>query len=404
MTPPMRARAVQQRCFLRRAIALALAAALAAGACGGDGEDDTVAEPASTAEDTSSDTVDDPTDHETEPHDPAEAPPMSPEGAEPTRELFAGIADDEPGCSVAVNVDDEIVFAEAYGAASLDPPEPFTTSTVVDIASTSKQFTAIAVGSLIVDGEVAPDDPVAEWVDGLPDWAEDVTVEQLVTHTSGVPDYIDLLIDAGIDLADPSDQADALDVIAAEDLDADPGTVFEYSNSNYVLMAEIVAAAYGEDLPTWLERELFGPLGLDAEMTPALEQSGKAVSYWFEGDWEIADSPWTQIGDGAVQTAPSELASFATTYWLSGDPWDALAALRTELGVDTGEGVYSLGIETFEIDGATYLSHSGSWGGFETTFVVAPDDRVAVALTCNSPDVEVDLDGAEERLLDIWLP
>lgn len=255
-----------------------------------------------------------------------------------------------------------------------------------------------------VDGDVAPDDPVAAWVDDLPDWAEEVTVAQLVNHTSGVPDYIDLLIDAGIDLADPSDQADAIEAIAAEDLDAEPGTVFEYSNSNYVLMAEVVAAASGEDLPTWLERELFGPLGIDAEMTPALEMPGKAVSYWFDGDWEIADSPWTQIGDGAVQTTPSELAAFATTYWLSGEPCDALAALRAELGVDTGEGVYSLGIESFEIDGATHLSHSGSWGGFETAFVVATDERVAVAVTCNSPDVEVDFDDLEQRLLDIWLP
>ncbi|MFN3215796.1 MAG: serine hydrolase domain-containing protein [Acidimicrobiales bacterium] len=382
-------------------VAIAVAAALVAAACGGDGDDDTLAEPASAP---AVDAAGDQGEGAAEPDDPAQPASTPPEGAEPTRALFAGIADDEPGCSVAVNVDDEIVFAEAYGAASLDPPEPFTTSTVVDIASTSKQFTAIAVGSLIVDGEVASDDPVAEWVDDLPDWAEEVTVAQLVNHTSGIPDYIDLLNDAGIDLADPSDQADALDAIAAEELDAEPGTVFEYSNSNYVLMAEVVAAAYGDDLPTWLEQELFGPLGIDAEMTPALDLPGKAVSYWFEGDWEVADSPWTQLGDGAVQTTPSELASFATTYWLSGDPWDDLAALRTELGVDTGEGVYSLGIETFEIDGATYLSHSGSWGGFETTFVVATDDRVAVALTCNSPDVEVDFAGLEERLLDIWLP
>lgn len=380
-------------------VAVMVAAALVAGACGGD--DDTVTEPASAP---AVDAAGDQGEGAAEPGDPAQPASAPPEGAEPTRALFAGIADDEPGCSVAVNVDDEIVFAEAYGAAVLDPPEPFTTSTVVDIASTSKQFTAIAVGSLIIDGEIASDDPVAAWVDDLPDWAEEVTVAQLVNHTSGIPDYIDLLIDAGIDLADPSDQADALEAIAAVDLDAEPGAAFEYSNSNYVLMAEIVAAASGEDLPAWLENELFGPLDIDAEMTPGVDLPGKAVSYWFEGDWEVADSPWTQVGDGAVQTTPSELAAFATTYWLTGIPWDDLAALRTELGVDTGGGVYSLGIETFEIDGATYLSHSGSWGGFETTFVVATDARVAVAMTCNSPDVELDFGGLEARLLDIWLP
>ncbi len=325
------------------------------------------------------------------------------EAAERTREFFVGIGGAEPGCSVAVNVDGEIVFAEAFGAAVLEPRVPFATTTIVDIGSSSKQFTAIAVGRLIIDGEVAPDDPVNRYVDGLPAWAATVTVAQLLTHTSGIPDYIDLLNDAGVDFSDPADQADALEVIASEKtLAADPGITFDYSNSNYVLLAEVVAAVTGSDLPSWLAAELFGPLDLDASMTPGVALSGKAVSYERDGGWVVADSPWTQVGDGAVQTTPSQLAAFATTYWREGSPWRELAALREDLAVDTGEGDYSLGIETSELGGRTLLGHDGSWSGFETLFLVDPERRTAVALTCNSPDVDVDLDGLDARILELW--
>ncbi len=117
--------------------------------------------------------------------------------AEFTRSLFADLPGDEPGCTVAVGRDDAVVFAEAYGAARLDPFEPMTVDTVVDIGSVSKQFTATAILLLAERGAVDLDAPLSTYLPDLPAWASQTTVAQLIHHQSGIPDYIDLLVDRG---------------------------------------------------------------------------------------------------------------------------------------------------------------------------------------------------------------
>ena len=183
--------------------------------------------------------------------------------------LFAPIGPDDPGCSAAVNVDGQIVWSAAYGRASLERDEPFTPETLVDIGSTSKQFTATALGLLIDDGTISWDDSVSDHLNKLPDWSAQVTIDDLVHHTSGLPDYIELLEDGGVELMAPSTQADAVDALRGTRPAFEPGSKFEYSNSNYVLLAEIVQAATGQDLPSYLDDQVFGPLDLDAEMSPS---------------------------------------------------------------------------------------------------------------------------------------
>ena len=104
---------------------------------------------------------------------------------------------DEPGCTVAVGRDGAVVFAEAYGAARLDPFEPMTVDTVVDIGSVSKQFTATAILLLAERGMVDLDAPLSTYLPDLPAWAARPTLAQLIHHQSGIPDYIDLLFDRG---------------------------------------------------------------------------------------------------------------------------------------------------------------------------------------------------------------
>ena len=240
---------------------------------------------------------------------PATAEPTSHE-QRASEALFAPIEPDGPGCSAAVNVDGQIVWSAASGRASLERNEPFTSDTVVDIGSTSKQFTATAIALLINDDLLTWDDPVNDHLEGLPDWSAQVTVDDLVHHTSGIPDYIELLEDQGVDVMDPSTQADAIDALRGTKAAFEPGSKFEYSNSNYVLLAEIVQAATGQDLPSYLEDRVFGPLDLDAEMNPGNSArvpspAGTAQSYEDDAGWKPADSPWAQVGDGAVQPHPN---------------------------------------------------------------------------------------------------
>jgi CubicO group peptidase (beta-lactamase class C family) len=310
-----------------------------------------------------------------------------------TRAIYSSIADDDPGCTVAVGRGGDVIFAEAYGASLLDPQVPMTTDTVVDIGSTSKQFTATAIALLAEDGRVDLDAPLTTYVPNLPAWSEQVTVRQLIHHQSGIEDYIVLLVESGVALTDPADDADALRVLnEATQLRFEPGTGWEYSNSNYFLLAQVVLNVTGDDLGTFLSREVFEPLGLRAVMDPTAAIAEKATSYGDAGGkWQVADSPWTQLGDGGVQTTPSELVHWASQYWAPTIGGADINAIRFDdaVEVDPEEASaprYGFGMMEFELDGHRILSHSGGWGGFVTTFLVVPDEQLVVTGTCIAPE------------------
>jgi len=309
-----------------------------------------------------------------------------------TRGLFADLRSDEPGCTIAVGRDGEIVFADAYGAARLDPFEPMTADSVVDIASVSKQFTATAILLLAERGVVDLDAPLSTYLPDLPGWASQTTVAQLIHHESGIPDYIHMLVERGF--AETGTSPTIADALAAlgdvDDLHFAPGTSWEYSNSNYFLMSQVVQAATGDDLGAFLDTDVFGPLGLDMVMDPTAAIEDKAVSYQRVDDqWQIADSPWVPtIGAGSIQTTPSQLVAWATQYWEPTIGAATIDAERFDTAADTGQGMrYGAGI--FEVgvggDVGRVLTHDGAWGGFVTVFSVAPEHHAAVAVSCTSP-------------------
>jgi CubicO group peptidase (beta-lactamase class C family) len=340
---------------------------------------------------------------------------MDTEAVAAMQAIFEPLAADDPGCTIAVGRGGEVVYAEAFGAARLDPLEPMTTETIVDIGSTSKQFTANAILLLAEAGEIGLDDVLAEHLPDLPEWAEETTLRQLVQHTSGIPDYIGLLVDAGFDISGTSTDADALAALGeVDELDFDPGAGWEYSNSNYFLLAQVVLAVTGTTLTEFLDDAVFGPLGLDMVMDPTADIPGKAISYEGLGpDAVVADSGWEQLGDGAVQTTPSELVRWAAQYWAPTIGDDAINAARLDDAADfvdpTDEeipaGRYGAGIQIFEQPGlGTVLSHDGVWAGFVTTFVVVPDQQLAVAATCTSPDSAAVLEADTDLdLIEPWL-
>ena len=320
--------------------------------------------------------------------------------AEFTRGLFADLRGDDPGCTVAVGRGGAVVFAEAYGAARLDPFEPITIDTVVDIGDVSQQFTATAILLLAERGKVDLDAPLSTYLPDLPAWASRPTVAQLIHHVSGIPDYIDLLVERGFAVRGTSPTiADALAALGdVVDLHFAPGKRWEYSNSNYFLLSQVVLAVTGDDLGAFLATEVFEPLGLDMVMDPIAAIGDKAVSYQDAGGkWQIADSRWEPtIGAGAIQTTPRQLVAWAAQYWEPTVGAPTINAERFEAAVDTPvntnddvEGGIRYGAGMFELDVGgdvgRMLTHDGQWGGFVTRLSIAPAHRVAVAVTCTSP-------------------
>ena len=279
-----------------------------------------------------------------------------------------------PGCSAAVARRGRVVWAGAGGLADLATKTPDTTSTRFDIASVSKQFTATAILMLQRQGKLSLSDPIANYVDGLPAWGATVTLDQLMHHTSRIPDYWVELGKEGIGFSQRADQSTTLNAIRREKK-LDPGTGYEYSNSNYVLLAEVVGRVSGTPLPQYLADHIFAPLRLAMVVAPTLAAPDVARSY--DDDLQLQVSGWSAYGYTGIITTPSELAKW-------GDQYRAGDIIQNDLTVGavadgTGE-KYGAGIFIQATGG---LNHSGRMGGYISEFAVSHDRETVIAVLCN---------------------
>lgn len=292
----------------------------------------------------------------------------------------------KPGCSAAVGIEGAVAWSGAQGVADLASGAEITADTAFDIASVSKQFTAAAALLLTEAGKLSPEDRLADHVAGLPAWSRTVTVGQLIHQTSGIPDYIGLLFDAGYADDDRTTNADAVEALmAVRELEFEPGSRWEYSNSNYMLLGRVVESASGETLSDFLATEIFTPLDLDMVLDPARPVPTLAVSYTKDdGKYTAAPSAWEQTGDGSIQTTPSQLVRWADNYRTGAVGGPELLAAQVDgavqTGSDTGER-YGAGIFV-GTDGT--LEHDGAWAGFGTYFAVSADRSHSVAVSCNT--------------------
>src|SRR5579864_5270200 len=166
-----------------------------------------------------------------------------------------------PSASLAVVRDGQIAYLHAYGHARLDPETPAKPEMRYSIGSISKQFTAAAILLLQEEGKLSLDDKVGKFVPNLTR-ANEVTIRQLLSHTSGYQDYWpqDYVMPM---MLEPTTAQKILELWARKPLDFDPGTKWQYSNTNYVIAGLIVEKASGMPLLKFLGERVFKPLGME---------------------------------------------------------------------------------------------------------------------------------------------
>lgn len=323
----------------------------------------------------------------------AEVDPHAVQSRESSEAVTALVPADQPGCSAAVGRNGAVLWAGASGLADLAAKTPVTTETRFDMASVSKQFTATAVLMLQRDGLLSLSDPVDAYVDGLPSWGATITLDQLMHHTSRIPDYWVELDDIGIGFSDAADQAATVDAIRRED-ELEEGEGYAYSNSNYVLLAAVVERVSGQSLADFLAERIFGPLDLDMVLAPTLHAPDIALSY--DDDLSLQESGWTSYGHTGIITTPSELARWGDQYRagtiIQDDHETGAVVNSAETGERYGAGMY--------ITVAGGLNHQGRMGGFISDFQVSPDRHTTIAVMCNGH--LSNRNGLASALWEIW--
>jgi len=294
-----------------------------------------------------------------------------------------------PSASVAIVQHGKLAYTRAYGNARLQPPVPATPQMRYSIGSISKQFTAAAILLLQEEGKLSLDDAVGKYVPGLTQ-GDKVTIRQILSHTSGYQDYWpeDYVMTPMLH-AESAQQI--LDTWAKKPLDFEPGTQWQYSNTNFVIAGRIVEAITGHPLMDLLTQRIFRPLGMksvwnsdEARLTQA-----DATAYYRHALGPLRPAP--KEGPGWMFAA-GELAMTAHDLALWDESLIAQSLLKpdsyklmfTEVKLNSGKGThYGLGVGVIDRDGHRSIEHSGEVSGFVSDNVVLVDDGVAIAVLTN---------------------
>ncbi len=293
-----------------------------------------------------------------------------------------------PSASIAIVENDRVVYAHAFGLANVSPAKPATADMAYPIGSISKQFTANAVLLLQQRGKLSINDPVAKYFPNFTR-AHEVTLRNLMTMTSGYEDFApqDYTIPEWRHEIDPLANVTAW---ATKPLDFTPGTDWQYSNTNYVILGLIVEKVSGQPLMQFIRENVLDPLHLESVFNTYTEREKLQVTGYISNAFApvrvlpLEGNGW-YFGDGDLAMPASTLAMWDIDLieqkLLSPESYKEF---ETPFILANGENThYGLGTYVRDIHGHRMLEHGGEVGGYVAENIVFPDDQIAIVVLTN---------------------
>ncbi len=314
-----------------------------------------------------------------------------------------------PGCALAVARNGKIIYEKGYGLANIEEDVPITPSSVFDIGSTSKQFTASSILLLEKQGKLSINDDVRKYIPELPDYGHKITVLHLLNHTSGLRDYLALFELAGVNIDSVTTDEDALAIIARQkSLNFEPGTQWLYSNSGFFLLSIIVKRVSGKSLPEFSSENIFSPLEMKAtayreDHTRIVQNRALAYDPKEKGGFSLDISYFEQTGDGALYTSVEDLLKWDENFYSAKVGGQAFLAELQEPGKlsDAKSLDYAKGLFIHNYRGLRAVDHGGSWGGYRAQLLRFPAQHFSVACLCNLANT--DPGSRAEKVADVYL-
>jgi CubicO group peptidase (beta-lactamase class C family) len=309
---------------------------------------------------------------------------------------------DQAGASVLVMKDGKTLYAKGFGLASLELKVPNAPALVYRIGSVTKQFTAAAIMTLVEDGKVALDAPVSRYLEGLPEAWRGATVQQLLTHTSGIPSYTDGP-EYGAHMREDLPGLKLLETLVwKKPLDFPSGTKWHYSNSGYYLLGLIVEKVSGKPYAEYLQARFFGPLGMthtrygtETELIPGM------ASGYSDGKPSAYLSMTQPYAAGSLVSTTEDLAHW-TLALHGGKVVNAESLKRMTTPVKTSDGKehpYGFGLMFRESQGHRLVGHGGGINGFVCHLEADPATHTVAVILCNTDEPKVGPDYLGRRLI-----
>lgn len=280
---------------------------------------------------------------------------------------------ERPGYAVAVAKDGELFYAKGFGCGNLETGKMIEPSDVFHVASVSKQFTAMCISLLEDDGLLSVDDCPKKYLPYLPDIFDDVTIRNMLNHTSGVREHWDLFQFSGCSLEDLVTRDNMLRLTCSQrHKNFEPGSEYLYCNASYLLLGEIVAAVSGKTLRQFADERIFKPLGMSKSFFRDNHKDivkDKVYSYVEkDGQWKHSVLTFDIVGPTSLNTTALDLIK-----WL--DNWRhpvicsqrVLDRMVEPVHLNNGELVaYSRGVRITDYRGHQTRGHGGSNAGYRT--------------------------------------
>jgi CubicO group peptidase (beta-lactamase class C family) len=296
----------------------------------------------------------------------------------------------EPGATVIVVKDGNVVFRKAYGMADVAKQLPMTPEMSLRLGSITKQFTSTAIMMLADEGKLSVSDDITKFLPDYPSRSKRITIEHLLTHTSGIASYTGKR-EFGENMAKDKSVEQMIDFFKNDPLDFEPGSKWRYNNSGYFLLGAIIEKVSGMSYAKFVEQRIFVPLGMTSsayegyERSPvprALGHSGTAGNYAPAAPLSMSQ-PYAA---GSLVSSVDDLARWdaavSSGKLLKASSWQKAFTPYPLAGEAPTN--YGYGWMLSKVQGAPVIWHGGSINGFKTSAMRLPGEKLYVAVLSNA--------------------
>jgi CubicO group peptidase (beta-lactamase class C family) len=317
-----------------------------------------------------------------------------------------GLSFETPGGVVGVIKNGKVIFIKAYGLANFETKEPNKTSTMFNLGSVSKQFTAAAILMLANEKKLSLQDDIRKYLPDFPDYGYTITIENLVHHTCGIRSNDVLALMSGTqDSTETQDGIYSL-IIKQKSLNFKPGGEFLYSNSGYVLLVKIIEKISGMKFSQFIEQRIFQPAGMN--QTAIYDNPGKIIMNSASGHTWGGDEKFkrtgkrnsTVVGQSNIYTNVDDYLQWDNNFYKNKlGKWNFTKEMTTRIILSNGDTCsYAFGLEISEHNGLKTISHQGGTGDFTAQYVQVPSEKFAVVCLFNIP---VDVTSLAYKITDL---
>ncbi len=302
--------------------------------------------------------------------------------------MTAQYKSDEPGAVALVAKGGKLIYRQAFGMANLEHNIVMTPEHVFEIGSITKQFTSVSILMLMEQGKLALEDPITKFIEKYPTHGHTITIRHLLTHTSGIKSYTGMERWTKLWRNDMTPM-EMIDLFKNEPMDFAPGEKWEYNNSAYFMLGYIIEKTSGVPYPQFLEKNIFGPLGMKNSYFGSKSMIIKNRAQGYQKKENYVNAEYLSLSQpyaaGSIMSTVDDLLTWQLSIQSNKlVKHETMQKAFTDNKLNNGKPThYGFGWELNDINGSATIEHSGGIFGYSTNAIYLPKEDVFVAVFDN---------------------